>query len=145
MVNNESTGVMAEKFSKMRVRYAPFHAGLLILTTAVGIGRKTSDYMYEITWSLQVLACMLVLFNFRGWGYPRAVRILANDESVRFHQANAVRWAFIASISTCAILYAVTFLEALGGRDTIHWVVTTGVAVGVFRLGYLERRAHRDA
>jgi hypothetical protein len=69
---------------------------------------------------------------------------LANDESTRAHRSDALRLGFVAIMTLCLVLYGLTFFVPLSGRDTVHLVVSIGLATALLRLGYLERRALRD-
>jgi hypothetical protein len=41
-------------------------------------------------------------------------------------------------------MYFVVQFEPVSARETIHLLVTVGIAAALLRFAFLERRAHRD-
>jgi hypothetical protein len=78
---------------------------------------------------------------FRG----RAMRALIDDEVTRAHRASAYAWGFWAMIVTCFAAFVISMFEPLGLMDTLHMLLTFGIAAALVRFVMLERRAERSA
>jgi len=149
-VTETSNAAKAEALSRRRARALPFLAIVFLLQqttyfTGGGAGDRTVDHVHIAAWLVLSIVLLLALATGGGWIYSRAVRDLANDEATRAHRDDALRLGFFVSMATCVLLYLVSFYEPLTGRDTLHLIMTLGIAAALLRFGFLERRALRDA
>ena len=55
-----------------------------------------------------------------------------------------MRWGFLFSMGAAIAIYLMTMFDNLKRRDSIHIIMTVGIAAALIRWAYLERRAHRD-
>ena len=148
-MSERSNAERAEDLSKRRARALPVLAILFLLQQATyftggGAGDRTVDHVHIAAWLVLSVVLLLALATGGGWIYPRAVRELANDEATRAHRDDAFCIGFLMSMAACVLLYVVSFYEPVTGRDTLHLIMTIGIAAALLRFGFLERRAFRD-
>jgi hypothetical protein len=48
-------------------------------------------------------------------------------------------------MATAIAIETLTMFDTVKARESIHIIMTAGLAAALIRWGYLERRAHRDA
>jgi hypothetical protein len=148
-MSERTDSAKAEQLSKRRARALPIF-GILFLTqqaifiTGTGSGDRTVDHVQIGAWLVLSIVLLLALTTGGGWIYSRSVRDLATDELTRAHRDKAFRMGFLASMSGAIVLYAITLLEPLSGREAIHLIMTIGIVTALLRLGLLERRAMAD-
>ena len=148
-MSERSNAERAEALSQRRARALPVLAIVFLLQqttyfTGGGAGDRTVDHVHIAAWLVLSIVLLLALATGGGWIYPRAVRELANDEATRAHRDDAFRVGFLMSMATCVLLYVVSLYEPLTGRDTLHLIMTVGIAAALLRFGFLERRALKD-
>ncbi|THD35570.1 MAG: hypothetical protein E7773_10675 [Sphingomonas sp.] len=73
-----------------------------------------------------------------------SVRALMNDEGTRANRADALSWGFVATMIGAIALYVLSLFERMTERETIHVVMTIGIAAALLRFGILERRALKN-
>ena len=66
------------------------------------------------------------------------------DELTRAHRSDAFRVGYLAAMFGCIVLYVISLIEQLTGREAVHMVMTIGIAAALLRFGFLERRALID-
>jgi hypothetical protein len=145
----ESDSAKAEKLSRKRARSLPIFAVIFISQQAAffagfGQGDRTVDNVQVGAWLGLSIVLLLFLATGGGWIYSRAVRDLANDESTRAHRNDAFRVGFLSAMAGCIVLYVLSLIEPLTGREAVHLVMTIGIAAALVRFGFLERRALMD-
>jgi hypothetical protein len=103
---------------------------------------RAVDYVRMGAWVLLVVALLAALLTGGFWLKPRAIRALMDDEVTLANRASAVKLAFAASMGVAIVLFVLAMPLALTAREAIHLIVSTGIVVGIFRFGQLERRVH---
>ncbi len=136
----------AERLSRRRVSLFVGMTGLLALQQGAFFAQtgaeRAVDYVRMGAWVLLVSALLAALLTGGFWLKSRAIRALMDDEVTLAHRASAVRLAFIASMGVAIVLFVVAPRFAVTAREAIHLIVSTGIVVGIFRFGQLERRVH---
>jgi len=140
----------AERLGRKRARMLPFFAIIFLTQQAsyfsgpdVNAGRPV-DHIRIAAWLAMSVVLLLVLATGGGWFRSREVRALMNDEVTRVHRADAFRIGFFAAMIACIGVYLLGLFEPIGGRETVHLVMSCGIAAVLVRFGMLERRAHQD-
>ena len=146
----ESDSAKAERLSRRRARSLPILAVIFLSQQATffagfGQGDRTVDNVQVGAWLVLSIVLLLVLVNGGGWIHSRAVRDLANDELTQAHRKEAFRIGFLAAMAGCIVLYVLSLMEPLTGREAVHLVMTIGIGAALLRFGFLERRALVDA
>jgi hypothetical protein len=148
-VYSKSDAAQAEKLSRKRARSLPILAVIFITQQATffagfGQGDRAVDNVQVGAWLILSIVLLLFLATGGGWIYSRAVRDLANDELTQAHRNDAFRVGFLASMMGCIVLYVISLIEPLSGREAVHLVMTAGIVAALLRFGVLERRALMD-
>jgi len=136
----------AERLSRRRV--SMFIAMTALLAVQQGAfysqtaAERAVDYVRIGAWVLLVGALLAALLTGGFWLKSRAIRALMDDEVTLTHRASAVKLAFAASMGVGIVLFVLAPRLALTAREAIHLIVSTGIVVGIFRFGQLERRVH---
>jgi hypothetical protein len=136
----------AERLSRRRVSM------LIAMTTLLAVqqgaffsqpaAERAVDHVRIGAWVLLAGALLAALLTGGFWLKPRAIRALMDDEVTLANRASAVRLAFAASMGMAIALFVLAPPLALTAREAIHLIVSTGIVVGIFRFGQLERRVH---
>lgn len=138
----------AERLSRRRARMLPIVVVIFLAQQvsyfSLNRGARVADHLHISAWLVLSAGLLLVLATGGGWIYPRAVRVLANDEGTRVHRGAAFEWGFFASMIGCIGLYVLDLFAPLSGRDAIHLVMTIGIGGALLRFAMLERRALKD-
>ena len=139
----------ADRLSRRRARILPVLAVIFLsqqITYFAGAGEygtRTVDHVKIAAWLVLAIVMLLALANGGFWFKPRKVRALMDDEPTRANRAEAFRIGFLATMTGAIALYFVSLFEPLGGRETIHILMSIGIAAALVKFGYLERRALR--
>lgn len=136
----------AERLSRRRV---PLFIGMTTLLAiqqgaffAQTATERAVDYVRIGAWVLLAGVLLAALLTGGFWFKSRAVRALMDDEVTLAHRARAVTLAFAASMGMAIVLFVLAPRFAVTAREAIHLIVSTGIVVGIFRFGQLERRVH---
>ena len=136
----------AERLSRRRVSMFIAMTTLLTIQQSAFFSQtpaeRAFDHVRTGTWVLLVGVLLAALLTGGFWLKPRAIRALMDDEVTLANRASAVRLAFAASMAVAIILFVLAPPLALTAREAIHLIVSTGIVVGIFRFGQLERRVH---
>ena len=136
----------AERLSRRRVSMLIAMTALLTVQQAAFYAQTSAeravDYVRLGAWVLLVGALLAALLTGGFWLKPRAIRALMDDEVTLANRASAVKLAFAASMGVAIVLFVLAPPLALTAREAIHLIVSTGIVVGIFRFGQLERRVH---
>jgi hypothetical protein len=136
----------AERLSRRRASMLIAMTALLAVQQGAFYAQPASERMVDYVrlgaWVVLVGVLLAALLTGGSWFRPRAIRALMDDESTRAHRARAVQLAFAASMGMAIALFVLAPPLALTAREAIHLIVSTGLVVGIFRFGQLERRAH---
>src|SRR6478735_5676161 len=136
----------AERLSRRRVSMFIAMTTLLTIQQSAFFSQtpaeRALDHVRTGTWVLLVGVLLAALLTGGFWLKPRAIRALMDDEVTLANRASAVRLAFAASMAVAIILFVLAPPLALTAREAIHLIVSTGIVVGIFRFGQLERRVH---
>jgi len=139
----------ADRLTRKRARMLPFLA-LIFVTQQISYFVEADarvrmvDHVKVGAWLLLsvVLLCALATGGF--WLKPRSVRALMDDEVTRANRAEAFRIGFLVTMIAGIGLYFLDQFAPMRGRETIHILVTIGIATALIVFGALERRALRD-
>jgi len=138
----------ADRLSHRRARMLPFLAVIFISQQAAFLtpARDGDAYFVKISAWLVLSAVLLAALATKGfWLQPKEVRDLLDDENTRSNRLDSMSWGFIASMVTGIAIYSLALLDNIKGRESIHIILSAGLAAALIRWGYLERRAHRGA
>ena len=137
-----------ERITRRRARVATAMGVLFVATQLAHLHGQAPlravDYVGIAGWA--VWALVLVAFVLFGGGLLRgpAVRGMLNDESTEANRRTALVAGFWAMLTAAAALFVSSFYEDLGGRDTLHILITVGVGFALIRFGQLEARALKE-
>jgi predicted CDP-diglyceride synthetase/phosphatidate cytidylyltransferase len=140
----------ADRASRRRARGLPFLAILFILqqvsyfTGTVEDGTRTVDQVRIGAWLVLTVVLLLYLATGGSWLQRRPVRALLNDEVSRANRLEGMRAGFLAAMIAGIVIYALTYFDQMTARETVHLIITVGIAAALLRFGFLERRGHRD-
>jgi hypothetical protein len=139
----------AERLGRQRARMMPFLAVIFItqqasfFTARIEEGTRAVDHVRVGAWLVLSTVLLLGIATGGGWIQSREVRRLLNDEVTRANRAVAMQLGFVAAMVTAIAVYLIVQFEPVSAAETIHLVVTIGIAAALLRFGQLERRAHR--
>ena len=139
----------AEYLSKRRARMLPVLA-VIFLSQQVTYFTTVRDLEAVPTvkisaWLVLSIVLLGALATKGFWLQPKEVRDLIDDENTRANRGDAMRWGFLISMATAIAIETLTMFDTVKARESIHIIMTAGLAAALIRWGYLERRAHRDA
>ncbi|MDB5676953.1 MAG: hypothetical protein JWM65_3935 [Sphingomonas bacterium] len=140
---------LAERLTRRRARIATTMAIIFVVSQGASfhddVPLNRPQTVHLAAWAVWAFALLMFL----AWGGSlfrgRQVRGLLNDESTIEHRRRAMATGFWAAIGTAFLVYGLTFIEPISGREATRLIVTFGVAFALLRFGALERRALRDA
>lgn len=142
----------AERLGLRRARMLPVLA-ILFITQQVSFFAsereasahlvRTVDHVKVGAWLVLSLVLLAALYTGGFWLRPRKIRQLMDDEVTRAHRASALSLGFLVSMLGGIALYFADQFEPIGGRESVHIIVTLGIAAALIRFGVLERRVHR--
>jgi hypothetical protein len=139
----------AERLSQRRARVLPVLAIFYLAQQAsyfsqTDTGRPV-DHFRIGAWAVLSAVLLAGLVTGGFWLRRPELRAMLNDESSRSHRADALGTGFVVSMVTGIVLYVLNTFSPMTSREAIHLVVSLGIVAALIRLGYLERRALRDA
>lgn len=142
----------AEGLVRRRARMMPTLAMLFVAQQAIYFsgprmddGRRLVNYIAISGWLMMSTVLLVLLTTGGSLFQSAAVRALANDESTRANRAEGLSLGFLVTMLGAIALYFLSLFEPLSARETIHTLMTIGIAAALLRFGLLERRALRDA
>jgi hypothetical protein len=139
----------ADRVSRQRARMMPFLALILVLqqssyfTARIEDGTRWVDHFRIGAWLFFSIVLLLGIATGGCWIESREVRRLLNDDVTRANRADAMQLGFVVAMVASIAVYLIAQVEPVTAPDSIHLVVTTGMAAALLRFGFLERRAHR--
>jgi hypothetical protein len=139
----------AERLSKKRARTLPFLAIILITQQATFFAAARSPgsesaASVKIAGWLVLSAVLLAALATKGfWFERREVRERIDDELTRSNRYEGMRFGFIAAMLAAILVYLLTLMEPISGREAAHIVLSVGLGAALLRWAFLERRAHR--
>jgi hypothetical protein len=139
----------ADRLTRRRARMLPFLA-LIFVTQQISYFVEADarvrmvDHVKVGAWLLLSVVLLLALATGGFWLKPRNVRALMDDEVTRANRAEAFRIGFLITMAAGIALYFLDQFAPMSGRETIHILVTVGIATALIVFGALERRALRD-
>jgi hypothetical protein len=139
----------ADRLGRRRARMLPALAIVFIIqqgsyfSARIEDGARTVDHLKISAWLVLSVVLLLALTTGGSWFRPKPVRDLLNDEVTRANRLEGLRVGFIATMAAAIAMYVLTMFEPVTGRDSIHLIMTVGIASALLRFGLLERRAHR--
>jgi hypothetical protein len=141
----------ADRLSRRRARMLPVLAIIFITQQAAyfsdrfegaGAAVRAVDHVKIGAWVILSVVLLLALTTGGFWFKSREVRALLDDEVTRAHRAAALQLGFIVTMIAAFAIYLLIQFEPMSARDSIHLLVTIGIATALVRFGMLERRAH---
>ena len=145
---DETNAEQAERLTKRRALIMPFVAIVYLgqqysyLSSAAGTSPVGGARIGA--WAVMSAVLMVALMSGGGLLRSREVRAMINDETSRAHRSDALAWGFVVAMVTGIVLY-ILGPNLIDQRETIHLIVSLGIATALIRFGLLERRAMRDA
>lgn len=142
---------VADQLSRRRARMLPALAAIFIIQQAAyfsdrfegaSSAMRTVDHVRIGAWLLLSAVLLLALTTGGFWFKSRGVRALLDDEVTRANRASALQLGFVVTMVAALVIYALIRVEPVSARDTIHLLVTVGIATALVRFGMLEKRAH---
>ena len=143
--DSDSDAATADRLVRRRARVATVLGIVFLTTQAASVDRldpvTRPGALHIGAWTLWAAA--LLVFLVAGGGLWRGARIrgLLNDESTVDHRRRALTTGFWFAVLTALLIYGLTFVEPVGGREATRLIVTFAVAAALIRFGMLERRA----
>ena len=136
---------ITDRLVRRRARIATAFGIIFLATQAASIDRvevaTRPATLHLAAWVLWAAALLLFLVAGGGlWRGPR-IRGLLNDETTVDHRRRALATGFWFAVLTALLVYGLSFVEPVGGREATRLVVTIAVAAALIRFGMLERRA----
>ena len=137
---------IADRLTRRRARLIPMIA-ILFLAGQVGYfsgpagPMRTVDTVRISAWLVWAIALLILLATGGGYFRSKAVRALLNDETTREHRGRALAAGFWGAMLACVVMYFLSAYEPVTSRESIHLVLTVGIAMALIRFGQLERRA----
>ena len=138
----------AEYLTKRRARMLPLLAIIFLCQQGAYLSTSPNGSVQAVkisAWLVLSILLIAALATKGFWLEPREVRDLIDDENTRANRNEGMRWGFLFSMAAAVGLYFFSMFENLKGRESIHIIMTLGIAAALIRWGYLERRAYRDA
>ena len=138
----------AEYLSKRRARMLPVLAFIFLSQqgTKLSTSPDSSAQSAKIAAWLMLSIVLIAALATKGfWLEPKEVRDLMDDENTRANRNDGMRWGFLFSMAAAVGIYFLTIFDNVKARESIHIIMSVGIAAALIRWGYLERRAHRDA
>ena len=139
----------ADRLTRKRARMLPFLAIIFLSQQAAYFADshpqvRTVDHVKVGAWLLLSVVLLLALATGGYWFKPKNVRALMDDEVTRANRAEAFRIGFLVTMVAGIGLYFLDQLVPMQGRESIHILVTVGIATALITFGALERRALKD-
>ena len=148
-MNKRSVSEMPEALSWRRARVLPVLVVIFLAQQASYLNMppesdRAVDRVKIGAWLLLSIVLLVGLATGGAWFRPRAVRELVNDESTRAHRQASLAYGFWGAMAAAIALYVLNMVEPVSGRDAVHIILSSGIAVALIRFGMLERRAMKD-
>lgn len=102
---------------------------------------RTVDHVRLSAWLVWALALLLILATGGGFFRRPEVRALMDDETTRDHRRTAFSFGFWASVSAAVLVYILSMIETVSGREASHIIISAAVGASLLAFAWLERRA----
>jgi hypothetical protein len=138
----------ADYLSKRRARMLPALAVIFLSQQGIYLSNSpdSAAQTAKISAWLVLSVILIAALATKGfWLAPKEVRDLIDDENTQANRSDAMRWGFLFSMAAAIGLYFFSMFDNLKGRESVHIIMSLGIAAALIRWGFLERRAHRDA
>ncbi|MGZ8350278.1 MAG: hypothetical protein ACXWU2_09640 [Allosphingosinicella sp.] len=109
-----------------------------------GEGLTRASDLKAAAWLAWAVLLLSALALGGGWLAGSRVRSLVEDEGTRANRRQAYATGFWTGCGAALLVYAITFLKPVGGREAIHVVLTVAVSGALISFATLERRALKD-
>jgi hypothetical protein len=140
---------LAERLARGRARVATAMAVIFVTSQGASfrddVPLNRPQTVHLAAWTVWAIALLVFLAWGGGLLRGRQVRGILNDETTVDHRRRAIALGFWGAMGTAFLVYGLTFIEPVSGREATRLIVTFGVAFALLRFGALERRALRDA
>ena len=147
-MTTETYAQKAERLSSKRARILPFLTIIFLSQQGAYLSNSASSSAQTVkisAWLVLSVVLIAAMATKGFWLQPKAVRDLIDDENTRANRNEAMRWGFLFSMATAIGIYFFSMFDNVKARESIHIIMTVGIAAALIRWAYLERRAHRDA
>jgi hypothetical protein len=143
---------LIERLQRRRTRLAFFQAAVFIMWQGSFFRLTPQDlqltraveYFRVGAYLIFAIAMMVFLARSGGVGWSRRLREILDDEVTREHRRQAMTYGFWGAMTAATALWAAALVRPMGAFWALHWVLTAGLGLAVFRFAYLERRAQAD-
>lgn len=135
---------VVDRLTRRRARIMSAMGALFILQQAVYFSQSPSPNIAHVkigAWLVLTSALLLLLATGGNVFRSAQIRALMNDETTRAHRAHALMLGFWTTMGTGLLLYMLTMFDAFDPRNTIHIMMTVGIATALLSFGLQERRA----
>ncbi len=150
-MDRKSEWVAAERLTGSRARTMPVLLAVFVaqqasffLGTGLGTGDRPIQNVQILAWLSLSTVILLFLTTGGGWTYSRQARQLADDETSRANRDAALRLGFVSSMATGMLVHVLSLLHPLSAQESVHAVMSLGLAAALFRFAQLERRALKN-
>lgn len=149
-MNGRTTAEQADYLSRRRARMLPVLAIIFFSQQASYFsmyttpGPHSAETVKISAWLVLSILLLAGIATKGFWLQPRAVRDLIDDEHTRSNRSDAMRLGFILAMLAAILVYILTMIEPVGGREAVHIILSVGIGAALLRLAILEKRAHRD-
>ena len=148
-MEQQSPVELAEKLARRRVRVFTVLGLYFLAGQAVffphSFSASPANQLKIAAWLVWAVVLLFVLATGGGWLRGRKVRHLMEDEGTLAIRGKAYSIGFWASAGACVLVYGLTMIEPVTGREAVHLILTAGIAAALLSFAKLERRALGDA
>lgn len=102
---------------------------------------RAVDTAQVLGWVLLSVVMLGVLLTNGNWFLSKELRVLLDDEVTQANRARATRAALTAAMVGGFALYAFAPSLDWGVRETVHAIVSIGLAAGFIALAFFEKRS----
>lgn len=147
-MQSKSPVELADEVSRKRAIAIAIAAGVFLLIQLVARpvfnGPDAASSPALVTWAVNAVALLLLLFTGGGLAQKREIRALVNDEVSRSNYKSAVNIGFWLAMTIAMAMYIFAGDPVRTAREAVYLIVTPSVGVALLAFSWLEIRAHRD-
>lgn len=147
-MTERSVAEKADFLSRRRARMLPFLALIFLSQQATYLSTVNSGSAQNVkisAWLVLSIVLVAALSTKGFWLQPKQVRDLIDDENSRANRNDAMRWGFLFSMAAAIGIYILSMFDNVKARESVHIIMSAGIAAALIRWAFLERRAHRGA
>ena len=139
----------ADRLSRRRARIFPVLAIIFLLQQTAYFAEpdqtvRMVDQVKIGAWLILSIVLLLALGTGGFWLKSRKVRELMDDELSRSNRLRAQALGFWMAAGSAIGLYVLNLFEEISARESIHIILTVGIAGALLMFGFLERQHNKD-